>query len=70
MLAAIDITTPITIGLASTLAVAGYIVGRFTHRFEQLEQWQETTVELLTELVRNDREHQQRLETIEDRIGL
>lgn len=70
MFSAIDITTPITIGLAGTLAAAGFIVGRFTHRFEQLEQWQRTTVELLEALVEENRRQQARLQTIEDRIGL
>lgn len=70
MFAAIDVTTPITIGLAGTLAAAGYIVGRFTHRFEQLERWQGTTVELLDALVSEHQNTANRIEKIEERVGL
>lgn len=70
MLAALDITTPITIGLAATLTIGGYILGRFVHRFEQIETWQRRTVELLDALVTEHQTHQTRIEKIEERVGL
>lgn len=70
MFAALDIATPITLGLAGSLALGGYLVGRFMQRFEAIETWQRTTVELLDALVSEHQENRGRIEKIEERIGL